>query len=162
MSRPTISPSWARRCSATPTAPTAPTPRCHRAPTSPVMIHTNACLVPPMPHSPPQTREITCAAIYPSAGALRRRSRRYRRAPRCRPPRARSAAAAAAPATRRASPTALPATAATTIFQVRDKSRTRKRLANYPGVSQSFCSSFSRCYIGVLCVTKYINKLVVF
>jgi len=89
----------------TPTAPTTRPLLCRLAATSPVMIHTNACLAPPMPH-PPQTREITCAAIFPSAG--NRRSRRNRRAPRCRPRRAR-------PATirRQASPMAMPATAAT-------------------------------------------------
>lgn len=118
-SRPTISPSWARPCSAmASTAPTAQPPSYLRAPTSPVMIHTNACLALPMPHPTPQTREITCAAISPSAGD--RRSRRCRRR---RPPRARPAATAIR---RRASLTALPATAASTISQVRALSRARK------------------------------------
>lgn len=75
------------------------------------MIHTNVCLAPPMSHSP-QTREITCAAIFPSAGD--RRSRRYRRAPRRRPRRARPAATR-----HRASPTAMPAAIPPMIWQVR-------------------------------------------
>lgn len=119
-SRLTISPSWVRPSSATPTAPTARTLPCPRAATSLVMIHTIACLAPPMPHPPPP--EITCAAIFPWAGD--RRSRRYRRAPRRHPRRAQPAATR-----RRASPTAMPATAATPpmIWQVRARWRTRKR-----------------------------------
>lgn len=92
------------------------------------MIHTNACLAPPMPH-PPQTREITCAAIFPSAGD--RRSRRYRR-----PRRARSAA------TRRASPTAMPAAIPSMIRQVRARGERGSGSKVCPGVDNSGLSAF--------------------
>lgn len=135
-SRPTISPSWARRCSATPTAPTARHPPCHRAPTSPVMIHTNACLAPPMPPPPSQMREITCAAIsFPSAGDRRSRRCRRRRLRRARP--------AATAIRHRASLTALPATAASTISQVRAPVANKEIIANYPGTNKSIVNSFS-------------------
>lgn len=136
-SRLTISPSWARPSSATSTAPTTRTPPSRHAAASPVMIHTNACLAPPMFHPPPQTREITCAAIFPSAGD--RRSRRYRRAPQHRPQRARPAAA-----NRRASPTAMPATAATPsmISQVRARGERGSGSKACPGADNTGLSTF--------------------
>lgn len=95
VSRPTISPSWARPFSATPTAPRTRMPSCRRGPISPVMIHTIVCLVLPMPYPPLQIqKKITRATIFSSTGKDHR-PRRYRRAPRCRARRAQSATATA-------------------------------------------------------------------
>lgn len=95
VSRPTISPSWARRFSATPTVPRTRLPSCRRGPISPVMIHTIVCLVLPMPYPPLHIqKKITRATIFSSTGKDHR-PRRYRRAPRCRARRAQSATATA-------------------------------------------------------------------
>lgn len=132
-SSPTISLSWAQPSSAISTAPTTQMLPCRHAATSPVMIHTNACLASPMPH-PPKTREITCAAISPSAGD--RQSRRYHRLRRARP----------AATRRRESPTAMSATAATRpmIWQVRARGERGSGSEVCPGMDNSGLFTFPR------------------
>lgn len=110
-----------------------------------------------MPHSP-QTREITCAAIFPSAGD--RRSRRYRQ--RRRPRRARPAATR-----RRALPTAMPAMPATSLMtrQVRARDECGSGSEVYPRGGRQWSVHFPSIesgYTDVLLVirldtAKYLN-----